>query len=137
MSKGGSWIRPYNRRMINAAHVLLFSANPAADRAFFLDTLQLPHVDVGHGWLIFKLPPSEVAVHPIDPDTTAAADGTMPASLYLMCEDVGETIARLQAQHVTCSPVKTEQWGKVTLVSLPSGAKIGLYEPTHPTAHDL
>jgi hypothetical protein len=123
--------------MINAAHVLLFSTNPEADRAFFLNTLQLAHVDVGHGWLIFKLPPSELAVHPIDPGAAPAADGTMPASLYLMCDDIAATIARLHSQHVTCSPVKTERWGMVTLVDLPSGSKVGLYQPTHPTAHGL
>ena len=52
--------------MITGAHVVIYSTNPEADRAFLRDTLKLTHVDVGRGWLIFGLPPAEVAVHPSD-----------------------------------------------------------------------
>src|SRR5262245_44945925 len=115
--------------MVNGAHVLLFSPNAEADRHFVRDVLKFPHVDVGHGWLIFKLPPSEVAVHPAEPVHSSPPDGMLSASLYLMCEDVDKTIAELHAKHVTCSPIKTERWGKVTAITLPSGATLGLYQP--------
>ena len=123
--------------MINAAHILLYSHNPDADRAFFKDVLQYPFVDVGHGWLIFKMPPSEVAVHPADASTRAPGDGTLAASLYLMCDDLAATMASLNAQHVSCSAITTERWGHVCTITLPGGSKLGLYQPTHPTAHDL
>src|SRR5262245_16676943 len=125
--------------MITAAHVLLYSRNADADRAFFQDVLKFSNVDVGHGWLIFKLPPSELAVHPADDHAPAGAgDGAMiGAEMYLMCDDLDAVIASLKAKSVRCGEVATERWGIRTTVVLPSGAQIGLYQPLHPTAYDL
>ena len=124
--------------MINAAHVLLYSTNAEADRAFFRDVLEFPHVDAGHAWLIFKLPPSELAVHPSDDAAPEEnGDAMIGAALYLMCEDLGGVISSLTAKKIRCSPVAQERWGFRTTVRLPSGAEIGLYQPTHPTAYSL
>ncbi|HTQ56880.1 MAG TPA: hypothetical protein VMI94_20575 [Bryobacteraceae bacterium] len=114
---------------ISGAHVLLYTKDPAADRAFFRDVLQFPSVDAGQGWLIFKLPPAEVAVHP--------ADGEPFTELYLMCDDLQSTIESLAARHVTCTPVEKERWGVRTSIRLPGGGRIGLYQPMHPTALKL
>jgi len=122
--------------MITGAHVLLYTADPDADRGFFRDVLGFPSVDAGRGWLIFALPPAEVAVHPLDatappPDRAA----TLGASLYLMCDDVAATVQDLEAKGVACSALQTERWGLVTTLRLPSGGTLGLYQPTHPVAH--
>ncbi len=110
--------------MINGAHVILYSKNADADRAFLRDVLKFPHVDVGHGWLIFALPPSEVAVHPTDDGDTH--------ELFLMCDQVKEVVRTLAAEHIDCSPIQELRWGSLTQVTLPSGAKLGLYQPKHP-----
>jgi len=124
--------------MITAAHVLLYSKDADADRAFFRDVLKLRHVDAGHGWLIFRLPPSELAMHPGDDAPATPVDGSMIRSeMYLMCDDVKTTIAELTAKSVRCGPVVEERWGIRTSVRLPSGAEIGLYQPLHPTAFNL
>ncbi|MHB8681277.1 MAG: VOC family protein [Acidimicrobiales bacterium] len=111
--------------MIFGAHVVLFSADAEADRAFLGDVLGLPSVDAGGGWPVFALPPAEVAVHPA---------GTAGAELYFMCDDLAEEIRALEARGVTCSPVEQARWGSVTHIRLPSGAEVGLYQPSHPTA---
>ncbi len=113
--------------MITGAHVLLYSSDAAADRAFFRDVLRFPSVDAGHGWLIFQLPPAEAAVHPND-------GGEKGAELYLMCDDLQATIKDLVAMNVVCAPLSKENWGMLTSIRLPSGGTIGLYQPTHPTA---
>jgi catechol 2,3-dioxygenase-like lactoylglutathione lyase family enzyme len=118
--------------MITGAHVLLFSADADADRAFVRDVLGFRSVDVGHGWLIFALPPSEMAVHPAD--SPAESSSEIGASLYLMCADVNVFIKSMEGRKVTCSPVVTERWGLRTSIQLPSGATLGVYQPTHPTA---
>jgi len=118
--------------MITGAHVLLFSADADADRAFVRDVLGFQSVDVGHGWLIFALPPSEMAVHPAD--SPAESSSEIGASLYLMCADVNVFIKSMEGRNVTCSPVVTERWGLRTSIQLPSGATLGVYQPTHPTA---
>ena len=115
--------------MINGAHLLVYSADADADRAFFRDVLEYPHVDAGGEWLIFKLPPGEVAVHP-----TA---GTPSHELYLMCDDVNATVEQLAARGVTCGPVSDQRWGLVTSIRLPGGGDLGLYEPRHPKATEL
>jgi catechol 2,3-dioxygenase-like lactoylglutathione lyase family enzyme len=114
--------------MITGAHVILYSRDADADRAFFRDVLQYPHVDAGGGWLIFKLPPGEVAVHP--------ADGPSH-ELYLMCDDVTATVEQLAAKGVTCGEVSDEGWGLLTSIRLPGGGELGLYEPRHPKATEL
>lgn len=118
--------------MIIGTHVLLYSKDPDADRAFFSDVLQLPSVDAGGGWLIFALPPAEVAVHPAEP----AADDhqSLRADLYLMCDDLPATIKSLEAKKIKCTEVHQERWGIVTTIQLPSGGEIGLYQPKHPKA---
>lgn len=112
--------------MITGAHIILFSADADADRAFFRDALGMDNVDAGGGWLIFKLPPSELAFHPGDESST---------EFYLMCDDVEAEIARLTALGRTCDPIREERWGRLTCVTLPGGGKLSIYQPKHPTAH--
>jgi catechol 2,3-dioxygenase-like lactoylglutathione lyase family enzyme len=112
--------------MIFGAHVVIHSPAAEEARAFLRDVLGLPSVDAGHGWLIFALPPAEVAVHP--------TDGEPRHELYLMCDDLDATMAELAAKGVTCGAVSQQRWGKLTSVPLPGGSEIGLYEPSHPTA---
>ena len=118
--------------MIIGAHVLLYSKDPDADREFFHDVLQLPSVDAGGGWLIFALPPAEVAVHPADDDS--GAHRLLHTQFYLMCDDLSATIKSLEAKKIKCTEVAKERWGIRTTIKLPSGGEIGLYQPTHPTA---
>ena len=122
--------------MIFGAHVLLYSSDPEADRTFFRDVLRLKWVDVGGGWLIFALPPSEIAVHPSDGTFTASHAGhsMVGAHVYLMCDDLETTIKELKEKNVACGKVDREQWGITTTVRLPSGGAIGLYQPLHQIA---
>ena len=122
--------------MISGAHLLLYSKDADADRAFFRDVLGFQSVDLGHNWLIFALPPTEIAVHPGSGDFTQqhgdhALAGTV---LYMMCDDLAATMKKLAGKKVTCSAVGKAEWGSFTTVRLPSGAEIGLYQPTHRTA---
>ncbi|KRA32379.1 MULTISPECIES: VOC family protein [unclassified Nocardioides] len=120
--------------MITGSHLMLFSRDPEADRTFFAEVLGQPHVDAGGGWLIFKLPPAEVAMHPAD----GPADGPPGQELYLLCDDVAGTVAELRAKGVEFTQeISDERWGRVTRFRLPGGAEVGLYEPHHPLAIDL
>ncbi|MGA3147672.1 MAG: extradiol dioxygenase [Acidimicrobiales bacterium] len=112
--------------MIFGAHVIVYSKDASADRAFFRDVLGYPSVDAGHDWLIFALPPAELAVHPADEDGVH--------ELYLMCDDLGSEMAALLAKGVRCSEVEEERWGSVTRIHLPGGGRLGLYQPKHPSA---
>jgi hypothetical protein len=125
--------------VINGAHFLLYSKDSEADRVFLRDVLEFRSVDAGRGWLIFRLPPAEIAVHPSSEETAAptAEDGVAGATFYLMCDDLGSTMKDLRAKKVKFSPVEEAQWGTVTTLRLPSGASIGLYQPKHPTALKL
>jgi hypothetical protein len=125
--------------MILGAHVLIYTTNPDADRSFFRDALEFQGIDIGGGWLIFKLPPSELALHPGDGQFAQRhADHVMPGALvYLMCDDLQATIASLARKNVQCTDVETEEWGIRTTIRMPSGGEIGLYQPTHKTALDL
>ncbi len=123
--------------MINGAHVLVYSKDPDADRVFFRDVLKFPFVDVGHGWLIFALPPAEVALHPGDFAERHAGHEILGSVLYLMCDDLQQTVASLAAKNVACTEIETEDWGIRTTIRLPSGGEIGLYQPTHATALGL
>jgi hypothetical protein len=109
--------------MIVGAHSIIYSTNPEADRAFLRDVLRFPNVDVGHGWLIFGLPPAEVAVHP-------AEEGEMH-ELYLMCDDVEAFVAEMNSRGVVCGPIHNQPWGALTHIALPSGGKLGVYQPRH------
>ncbi len=121
--------------MIFGAHVLLYSDNPEADRAFFRDVLGFRNVDAGGGWLIFALPPAEAAFHPSDGHTSQGQGGrALGAVLYLMCDDLAATIKALKAKNVVCSPVEKANWGSKTTFRLPSSGEIGLYQPSHPMA---
>jgi hypothetical protein len=125
--------------MINGAHFLLYSGDPDTDRAFLRDTLGFPSIDAGRGWLIFTLPPAEIAVHPAEDAMSLpiAGDGVVGAALYLMCDDLRSTMKDLGTKGVRFSEVEEPRWGSVTTFALPSGAKIGLYQPKHPTALGL
>jgi len=111
--------------MISGTHVVLYSTNAEADRAFLRDILGFRHVDAGHGWLIFALPPAEVAVHPAD---------APKHELYLMCEDLKSEMAALAKKGATFSALEEARWGSITKLRLPSGTEIGLYQPKHKTA---
>jgi len=110
--------------MISGGHVVLYSRDAEADRAFLRDVLGFPHVDAGHGWLIFALPPSEVAVHP--------AETGGGHEFFLMCDDLDAAMATLAAAGVPLGLVETPRWGRLTRLTLPGGGDIGLYEPRHP-----
>jgi hypothetical protein len=111
--------------MITGAHAIVYSTDAAADRAFLRDVLRFPSIDAGGGWLIFALPPAEVAVHPGDEDGHH--------ELYLMCDDVDELVRSLGEKGIACSPVHEERWGLLVQVTLPGGGRLGIYEPRHPS----
>ncbi|SCG77242.1 VOC family protein [Micromonospora inositola] len=111
--------------MIRGAHVIIYSEDATADRDFFRDVMEYPYVDAGHDWLIFALPPAELAVHP--------ADAGDRHELYLMCDDVGAFVRQMSERGVACSELKAERWGTLTRVSLPGGGSLGVYQPTHPS----
>ena len=116
--------------MINGAHVILYSTDAEADRVFIRDVLGFAGVDAGGGWLIFKLPPAEIAVHP--------TDGLGKHEFYLMCDDLEKTLADLTARGVTIShPPSRQGWGVLASLKLPSGSELSIYQPRHPTAYDL
>jgi predicted enzyme related to lactoylglutathione lyase len=125
--------------MIVGSHFLLYSQDPEADRTFFRDVLRLPFVDAGDGWLIFAMSPAEAGIHPSDGESSRSQAGhrLLGAALYLMCDDLEGMIASLKARKVRCSKVEKAPWGRVTTIPLPSGARIGLYQPMHPTALNL
>lgn len=114
---------------ISGAHVIVYSSDADADRAFFRDVLNFPNVDAGNGWLIFKLPPAEVAVHPTESSTEH--------ELYLMCDDLAATMASLGAAGVDFDPVAQARWGSLTRFRLPGGSHVGLYQPFHPRPTEL
>ena len=121
---------------IIGTHVLLYSTNADADRAFVRDVLGFKYVDVGHGWLIFAMSPAELAVHPADGDEGRVHAGhkMLGAHLYLMCDDLKAFMKSLEAKNISCTEVEQEPWGIRTTIKLPSGGELGLYQPTHPTA---
>jgi predicted enzyme related to lactoylglutathione lyase len=116
--------------MINAVHMLIYSEDPAADRAFLRDVLGYSYVDTGHDWLIFKLPPAEAGVHP--------ADQGGGVEMYFMCDDLDSTLADLAEHGVEpIKPVSKRDYGAETTIRLPGGGVVGLYQPFHPVAYDL
>ena len=120
--------------MLTGAHFLLHSKDPEADRAFFRDVLQFRCVDLGHNWLIFGLPPAELAIHPAADNFVQehAGHSMMGAVLYLMCDNLQAMKKGLAEKGIKCSA--ESKWGTSVAVRLPSGGTIGLYQPTHPTA---
>lgn len=109
--------------MINGGHVVIYSRDAEADKAFFRDVLKFPHVDANRGWLIFKLPPSEIAVHPSDENDTH--------EFFLMTDDLDAEIAALKKAGVPCEDPSQQAWGRLTRVRLPGGGTLGLYQPRH------
>jgi hypothetical protein len=109
--------------MISGAHAIIFSTRATADRAFLRDVLGLPFVDVGDGWLIFGLPPSEIAVHP--------ADSNGRHELYFMCDDLNAFVQAMRRRKIACSPIDDQRWGLLAQVTLPGGGRIGVYQPRH------
>ncbi len=109
--------------MIIGAHSIVYSRDPDRDRAFLRDVLGLSGVDIGGGWLVFGLPPAEVAVHPGEKNDVH--------ELYLIADDIGALVARLTKQGVECSPPRVMSWGTLTQVKLPGGGSIGVYEARH------
>jgi len=109
--------------VIIGAHSIIYSTNPEVDRAFLRDVFNLPNVDVGGGWLIFGLPPAELAVHPSNRNDVH--------EFYLICDDVNALIAEMRKRRVDFSEVKDQGWGLLTQVSLPAGGRLGIYQPRH------
>ncbi|MGA8439376.1 MAG: VOC family protein [Candidatus Sulfotelmatobacter sp.] len=122
--------------MITGTHVVFYSQDADADRSFFQSILKFSAVDAGGGWLIFALPPAEAGIHPAEGKAKDGGRSQPGAAVYLMCDDLKAEMKQLKAKKVSCSPVTTERWGIRTTVRLPSGAELGLYQPTHPTAID-
>lgn len=109
--------------MIVGAHSIIYSKDAEADRAFLRDIIGLPNVDVGGGWLIFGLPPSEVAFHPSEKNDIH--------EFYLMCDSIESFMAEMSAKQVACTKIHEEPWGRLTDITLPGGGKLGVYEPRH------
>jgi len=107
-------------------HALMYSKKDEATRRFFRDVLGFPFVDAGHGWLIFAMPPAELAVHPTEDEEYH--------ELYLMCDDIEATRSDLERKGVKTSPVQEQPWGRLTQITLPSGEALGIYEPKHAMA---
>ena len=115
--------------MIFGAHVIVYSTDATVDRTFFREVLGLSSIDAGHGWLIFALPPAEIAVHP--------AEERERHELYFMCDDLKAEISALGKKDVRCLEVQEARWGSITKIRLPGGSEVGLYQPKHPTALGL
>ena len=109
--------------MITGAHIIIYSKDAEADLAFFRDILKLTNVDLGHGWLIFGLPPSELAIHPA-PDNDKH-------ELYLTCDDIEAFVLEMAEHKIICSPVQNRGWGLLTTLTLPGGGSLGVYQPRH------
>ena len=117
--------------MITGVHAIVYNTEPEKLRAWFRDVLGLPSVDANDGWPIFVLPPSELAVHPLD-------GGTGHHELFLMCDDINATVRDLTAKGVEfAAPITDQRWGLLTAIKIPGGGELGLYEPKHPTAINL
>ncbi len=113
--------------MITGAHAIIYSHAADEVRAFLADVLGFASVDAGDGWLVFALPPAELAVHP--------TDGQAQHELYLMCDDINATIDELKGKGAEVGkPISDEAWGLLTSLRLPGGSELGLYQPRHPTA---
>ena len=108
--------------MITGAHVMIFTQDEAADRAFLRDVLEIPCIDSGGGWLIFKLPPAELGVH--------SGDNGFH-QIYFICEDADAFVRRMEEKGVAADPITDEPWGRSTAVELPGGGKLGVYEARH------
>lgn len=109
--------------MITGAHSIIYSSDAEADMIFFKTILKFPNVDVGHGWLIFGLPPSELAIHP------SAENGRH--EFYLLCDDINVFVKEMTEHNIICTAINSQRWGSVTHLTLPGGGTLGVYEPKH------
>lgn len=109
--------------MITGAHSIIYSKKPELDRVFMRDVLGLPYVDSGDGWLIFALPPSEVAFHPSRKNDVE--------EFYLLCDDIDSLVVQMKKQNVKCTPVQRQSWGLLTHLELPGGGSLKIYQPLH------
>jgi catechol 2,3-dioxygenase-like lactoylglutathione lyase family enzyme len=112
--------------VISGAHVVVYSRDADADRAFLRDVLGLPATDVGGGWLVFPLPPSEVAVHPYEKNDLH--------ELFLLVDDVDAFMATMRGRGVACSAISEQRWGRLTKITLPGGGTLAVYQPKHQRA---
>lgn len=115
--------------MITAAHIIIYTTDAEADRRFFKDVLKFDYVDAHEGWLIFKLPPSELALHPHEKNDLH--------ELFFMCSDLNSAIAELKSHNVECGEITEHDWGTLTHITLPGGGKVGLYQPKHKMAVEV
>lgn len=115
--------------MISGTHMIIYSKDADADRAFFRDVLEFSSVDAGHGWLIFALPPAEIAFHPYSVNDLH--------EIYLMTDNLDDTTSALRSKNIICSEIHEESWGRSIRITLPGGGKLGLYQPKHPTANGV
>ena len=109
--------------MIIGGHSIIYSTHPEADRAFLRDVLKLTHVDAGHGWLIFGLPPAELAVHPSKQNNLH--------EFYLLCDNVNAFTSEMKKHNIAFDPVQDQGYGLITHVTLPGGGRLGVYQPRH------
>jgi len=109
--------------MIVGCHSIIYSKDAQKDSDFIKRVFKFPYIDVGDGWLIFKLPPAEVAVHP--------SERNNKQELYLLCDDIAETMAQMKKLKIECTPVRKQSWGALTSIRLPSGALLKMYQPFH------
>jgi catechol 2,3-dioxygenase-like lactoylglutathione lyase family enzyme len=109
--------------MLTGTHLIIYTRDADADRAFFRNVLGLPSVDAGEGWLIFALPPAELAFHPADRDAGH--------EIFLLSDDIDKVYRDLSGRHVPCAPIAEEPWGRVTRVTLPGGSHLRIYQPRH------
>ncbi len=108
--------------MITGAHHMIYSKDADKDRDFFRDVLKMDNIDSGGGWLIFKLPPSEMAFHPSEKEYH---------ELYLICDDIKQFVAEMKKNNIKCTEIKNEGWGLATVITLPGGSDLGIYQPQH------
>jgi catechol 2,3-dioxygenase-like lactoylglutathione lyase family enzyme len=124
--------------MITSTHAIIFAKDADRARAFFRDSLGFPAVDAHDGWLIFKLPPAELGIHPEDPSDSAGAGDHGRHEFYLMCDDIEATVAELEDKGVEfTTPVENQGFGLIARFKIPGAGEMGLYQPRHPTAYDL
>jgi hypothetical protein len=117
---------------IVGTHMLLYTTEPEALRAVFRDVFKFRHVDAGDGWLIFALPPAELGIHPAEGPTFESG---MRHQVTLMCDDINATIRDLGAKGIKVDgEPHDEGWGVTTMLNLPGGVQVMLYEARHPVA---
>ncbi len=123
--------------MINALHTIIYAEDAEATRAFFRDVLEFTYVDAHGGWLIFKMPPAELGIHPVMPEGEGPSESGRH-ELFLMCDDVEASVAELKSKGVEfTSDVEDRGFGRMASLRIPGGGELGLYEPRHPVAYDL